>query len=387
MSVLHLNSMVIGSVLVLSAALIPATVVAESAEQVDYLSLTALMIKDGDYIRAGEAIAKVDQNNDKLDKKRFFTLRGIINLNKELYAQSITEFESAITAGQENKVIYVYLAQAYMGLEKYDESLIQLEKVGDLEKTMPGVWLLRSQAYWLSKKTYKAWNVLGVAQALFPEEKIFIRNKIFYAIELGLFQEAVELGQGYIKNHDASVSDYVSLGDALRQSGKPEVGLSFLELAKLNFPGEKNVYVAMAHAYLDMGEIHAAAMILEEGGVFHNELLKDSAELYKKANVYQRALFNNSKILKQKDKLQQRMALYLEIGSYDQVLAMQDELRRVRLLDEQDFLYAMAYAHFKVGDYDAAEKILEKITDTRLFRKAAELRKVMVSCAGEKWLC
>ena len=342
MSVLHLNSMVIGSVLVLSAALIPATVVAESAEQVDYLSLTALMIKDGDYIRAGEAIAKVDHDNEKFDKKRFFTLRGIINLNKELYAQSITEFESAITAGQENKVIYVYLAQAYMGLEKYDESLIQLEKVGDLEKTMPGVWLLRSQAYWLSKKTYKAWNVLGVAQALFPEEKIFIRNKIFYAIELGLFQEAVELGQGYIKNHDASVSDYVSLGDALRQSGKPEVGLSFLELAKLNFPGEKNVYVAMAHAYLDMGEIHAAAMILEEGGVFHNELLKDSAELYKKANVYQRALFNNSKILKQKDKLQQRMALYLEIGSYDQVLAMQDELRRVRLLDEQDFLYAIA---------------------------------------------
>ena len=384
---MNLYSMVIGSVFLISAALIPSSLRAESAEEVDYLSLTALMIKDGDYVRAGEAIEKVDQNNEKLDKKRFYTLSGIISLNKELYVQSIAELESAITAGQENKVIYVYLAQAYMGLEKYDETLAQLEKVGDLEKSMPGVWLLRSQAYWLNKKTYKAWNVLGVAQVLFPEEKTFIRNKIFYAIELGLFQEAVNLGQDYIKNHDATVNDYVSLGDALRQSGKPESGLNFLELAKLNFPGEKNIYVAMAHAYLDLENIHAAAMILEEGGVFHNELLKDSAELYKKANVYQRALFNNSKILKQKEKLQQRMSLHLEIGNYDQVLAMQDELLRVRLLDEQDFQYAMAYAHFKVGDYDATENILEKITGTRLFRKAAELRKVMASCANEKWLC
>ncbi len=360
---------------------------AEEEVKVDYMSLTALMIKEGDYVRAGEAIEKVDQKDEKLDKKRFYTLSGIISLNKELYSKSIGEFESAIAAGQENKIIHVYLAQAYMGLEKYEPALSQLSKTGELETSMAGIWLLRSQAHWLNGDKYKAWEVLNSAEARFPEEKIFLRNKMFYAIELGLFQEAIKLGQYYIENHDASVNDYVSLGDALRRSGKPEDALRFLELARVKYAGDKNVYVAMAHAYSDMDNLSAAAAMLEEGGHYHNKLYKDSAELYKKSGNIERAFFNNSKVLDQKSKLIQRMSLQLETESYDQVLAMYNDLLRVRLLDDDEYRYVMAYAQFKVGDYKAAESMLEKIKDARMFRKATELRKVMASCANEKWLC
>lgn len=171
-----------GAVFLLIAALIPAYAVSKSAEQVDYLSLAALMIKNDDYVRAAEALKNVDQNNEKLDKKRFYTLSGIISLNRELYLKSITEFKSAIHAGEENKVIYVYLAQSYMGLEKYAEAIAQLDKVGELDTTMPGIWMLRSQAHWLNKEAGEAWNVLAEAQRMFLEEKIFLRNKIFYAI-------------------------------------------------------------------------------------------------------------------------------------------------------------------------------------------------------------
>lgn len=363
------------------------TAMAEEKIKVDYLSLSALLIKEGDYIKAAEAIKNVDPQDEKLDKKRYYTLNGLISLNHELFEASINEFESAIAAGQTNKILYVYLAQAYMGLEKYSTVLSMLDKTAELDKTMPGIWLLRSQAHWLNNEKHLAWTVLGQAQRLFPDEKTFMRNKIFYAIELGLFQQAVALGQKYIKQHDASVIDYVSLGDALRRSGKPQNALTFLELARLNFPEEKNIYLAMAHAYMDMENVYAAAMILEEGGKYDNALFKDSAELYKQVNDTQRALFNNSKILKQKEKLRQRMALQLQNENFDQVLAMEDELLRVRLLDDDTFLYAIAYAHFKLGDYLLAEASLEKITDARVFRKAAELRKLMAGCANEKWLC
>lgn len=375
------------SVFLLVAMLVPFSAHSKSAEEADFLSLAALMIKNDDYARAAEALANVDQSNEKLDKKRFYTLSGIISLNHELYLKSITEFESAINAGEENKVIFVYLAQAYMGLEKFPETIAQLDKVGDLETTMPGIWMLRSQAHWLNKEIDKAWNVLAEARKMFSQEKIFLRNKIFYAIELGLFQEAVFLGKAYIKHYDASANDYVSLGDALRQSGEPKTGLKFLELARLKFPAEKNVYVAMAHAYLDLEKTHAAAKILQQGAVFHNALRKDAAKLFKKVNEYDRALFNNAKILDQKDKLQQRMALLVALGNYDQILAMYDDLLRVRLLDDQEFQYALAFAHFKTGNFSAAEKILEKITDSRIFMKATSLRKVMADCAHDKWLC
>ncbi len=360
---------------------------AEEKIKVDYLSLSALMIKEGDYIKAAEAIKKVDQKDEKIDKKRYYTLSGLISLNRELYKKSIAEFESAIAAGQKNEILYVYLAQAYMGLEKYSRVLSMLDKAAELKKTMPGVWLLRSQAHWLNNEKHLAWSVLGKAETLFPNEKTFMRNKIFYAIELGLFQQAVALGQKYIKQHNASVIDYVSLADALRRSGKPQNALIFLELARLRFPQEKNIYLAMAHTYMDLQNVYAAAMILEEGGKYNNALFKDSAELYKQVNDTQRALFNNSKILKQKEKLRQRMALQLQNENFDQVLAMENELLRVRLLDDDTFLYAIAYAHFKLGDYVFAEAFLEKITDAKVFRKAAELRKLMAGCANEKWLC
>ncbi|MBE9568561.1 MAG: tetratricopeptide repeat protein [Proteobacteria bacterium] len=374
-------------VILLSSLMNAVLLHAEQVEKVDYLSLTALMIKEGDYLRAAEAIKSVDLKNDKLDKKRFYTLSGIISLNREAYEESRIAFDAALKNGQENKIIFVYLAQANMGLKKYDEVLRQLDKASDLQATMPGIWLLRSQAYWMNQEKHKAWQVLGKAEQLFPQEKTFIRNKIYYAIELGLYQEAVQLGQEFIKDHEPSVNDYVSLGDALRRSGKPESALKFLELARLVHPQEKNVYLAMAHAYLDMDDTYAAAMMLEEGGRFENALLKDAAELYKNENDFQRALFNNARLLKQKEKLRQRMAIQLESGNYDQVLAMEDELLRVRLLDEDALQYAIAYAHFQVGDYDEAENTLEKITDASVFRKAAALRKIMVSCADEKWLC
>lgn len=375
------------TVLSIFILLMPIVSSADEGEKVDYLSLAALMIKEGDYVRAGEAIEKINQKDEKLDWKRFHTLDGIVSLNKELYRKSIQSFESAISAGQKNKILYVYLAQAYMGLEKYQQVHAQLNKAGELEKTLPGIWLLRSQAYWLDQKQFKAWRILGEAEVLFPENKTFLRNKMFYAIELGLFQEAVVLGQTYIKNHDTTVNDYVSLGDALRRSGKPESALQFLELARLLFPQEKNVYLAMAHSYVDTGDVYAAAAMLEEGGVFHNKLLKDSAELYKKAGDYQRAIYNNSKIFEQKDKLKQRVSLLLEQGAFDQVLSMQDDLLRVHLLDEDEFQYVLAFSHFKVGDFRSAESVLENITDARMFRKATELRKVMASCADEKWMC
>jgi tetratricopeptide (TPR) repeat protein len=363
-----------------------ATIAGES-EKVDYLSLTALLIKEGDYIKAGEAIEKVNQQDEKLDKKRFYTLSGLVSLNKELYQKSISSFETAIAKGQSNKVMYVYLAQAYMGLKQYSQVITELEKTAELEKTMPGMWMLRSQAYWLSDEKVKAWIVLNSAQNLFPKNKMFLRNKIFYAIELGLLQEAVDLGKKYIKQYTASVNDYVSLGDALRRSGKPENALKFLELARLEFPTDKNVYLAMAHAYMDMENTYAAATMLEEGGQYHNKLYKDAAELFKQAGDYPRATFNNSKILDQKSKLKQRVALSLEQGHFDQVLAMQDELIRVHLLDEDEFRYVIAYSQFKTGLYSAAEKSLQRITDVKMFRKATQLRKVMTSCADEKWMC
>ena len=95
----------------------------------------------------------------------------------------------------------------------------------------------------------------------------------------------------------------------------------------------------------------------------------------------------NGQISDQKVKLRQRLALLLELQRYEQAAAMDDDLRRTGLMDDEDIRYALAYAVFKVGDFDNAEIHLQKLTRPDLFRKAAELRRAIQDCSEDAWQC
>ena len=66
---------------------------------------------------------------------------------------------------------------------------------------------------------------------------------------------------------------------------------------------------------------------------------------------------------------------------------MERDLRRVGLLDDEDLRYALAYAYFKNGDFEATERQLQQLTRPDLFRKAAELRSAIQDCAEDTWQC
>ena len=66
---------------------------------------------------------------------------------------------------------------------------------------------------------------------------------------------------------------------------------------------------------------------------------------------------------------------------------MEIPLRRVGLMEDEDLRYALAYALFKTGDFDGAERHLAALTRPDLFRKAAELRSAIQDCAEDSWKC
>ena len=57
------------------------------------------------------------------------------------------------------------------------------------------------------------------------------------------------------------------------------------------------------------------------------------------------------------------------------------------LIEDEDLRYAIAYALFKTGEVSAAEEHLSALNRPDLFRKAAELRRAIQDCAGERWKC
>lgn len=359
----------------------------DNDEEVSYLELAALMVRDGNLERALLALDQVDLQAEDVDLLRYYTLRGMTHLRRSEYEPAIDAFESAIASGQAQSVVYVYLAQAYFSVERYREVINALDQAGPELDRVASIYHMRAQSYWLLEERAMALAVLDQATEVFPEDPGFQRRKVFFLMDMGLYQEAAEQGEEYLSRSEGKLEDYVALGNAMRASGQLDRAAHLLELAKLRFPADTSVKKVLANTYMDRNETNAAADLVYEAALFDPTLISEAAELYRRAGRPQRALMLNVQIQDQEVKLKQRLALYLETQQFAQAAAMELDLRRIGLLGDEDIRYALAYAFFKTGDFAAAELQLQQLTRPDLFRKAAELRSAMQDCAEDIWQC
>jgi len=365
------------------------TLVADEADEadVDYLELASLMLKDNNLERAETALSQVNREREGFDLQRFHVVSGLLQVRKGENQAAIDAFQAAKKLGEVDAVINVYLAQSAFALEQYALVIESLNSAGERVARIPSVYHMRGQAHWLLKQHDMAIAVMDQASLIFPADASFQRRKIFYLIELGLNSTAAELGQAYLEQHQADAADYVAIGNALRVSGNLILALRFLERAKLIFPHDADVTKSLAATYISNQSYHAAANLVHQLALSDPALLSEAAELYRRAGQRHLALTLNSQVEDQKQKLKQRLGLLIELQNYEQAASMEQDIKRVRIDDDENIQYALAYALFKVGDYEQAESYLSRITDTQLFQKAVEVRKIMADCADEPWRC
>jgi lipopolysaccharide biosynthesis regulator YciM len=186
---------------------------------------------------------------------------------------------------------------------------------------------------------------------------------------------------------EGKLEDYVALGNALRSTGQLDQAAALLEQALLRFPSSPEVGKVLAHVYIDRGELSAAADLLYGTALLEPDLMSEAAELYRRSGQVYRALAINGSLSDQPEKLRQRLALLIEMQSFEQAAAMDDAMYRLGLLSDQDLAYAMAYAQFKAGAFKRSEELLTTLTRPELVRKAVELRRAMQDCGQVSWKC
>jgi tetratricopeptide (TPR) repeat protein len=360
---------------------------AKSADEVDYLALAALMLRDGNVDRAILALDQVDLAAEEVDRVRYYTLRGMAHMRRKELAPARDALLQAIDSGEAEALVFVYLAQVNYELQDYRATIDALDRSGAALERVPSAYHMKAQSYWLLEEPVMALAVLEQGAEAFPDDPNFIRRKVFYLVDLGLYQEAVIQGRRYLQQSAGKLEDYVALGNALRASGELDEAASFLEEAQLVFPDSPEVKKVLAHAYIEREQLSAAADLLYQAALLDPQLLAEAAELYRRAGQTHRALTINSGLTDQPEKFRQRLALYLELQNFEQAAAMEIPLRRVGLLEDEDLRYAIAYSLFKSGDFAAAEEHLAALNRPDLFRKAAELRRAIQDCAEDSWKC
>ncbi|NNK36839.1 MAG: hypothetical protein HKP03_00040, partial [Xanthomonadales bacterium] len=252
-------------------------------DEVDYLALAALMMRDGNLDRALVALDQVDPSDEEIDRVRYHTLRGMVHLRRDENELSRDALMRAVDAGEVDSVVHVYLAQVNFRLEDYRAALASLDRAGDAVARIPSVYHMRAQSHWLLDEPHRALATLDQASAIFPNDYSFLRRKVFYLIDLNLFKEAAELGRRYIERTEGQLEDYIALGNALRASGDLDEAAVFLETAQLRFPREVDVKKVLAHVYLDRNQLTAAADLIYQAALIDPTLLAEAAELYRRS--------------------------------------------------------------------------------------------------------
>lgn len=360
---------------------------AKKVQKTDFISLAATMIKDGHYDRALLALQSVNLEEEGVDLVRFYTLQGLSYMSLNDMVAAKDSLEMAIKNGQQDHLVYIYLAQANYALKDYQAVLKAISKAGNVLKNYPKIFEMKAQSHWQLKQQDQAIETLNTAQGMFGNDFRFMRRKVFYLVELKLYQEAALLGKQYLDLSEGKASDYVAIGNALRLTKEYQETLEIMEAARLKFPSDTTIAKVLAHTYMDMGQLNSGAYILAQASQYDPALLSEASEVYRRAGRYYKALTLNANIRDQKVKLKQRLSIFLALKNYEQAANMKKGLYRHGLLEDQNIRYALAYAYFSTGQFDQASLQIDYLKDVELFKKGVELRRMIDACTEEPWQC
>ena len=372
---------------IIFALLLVTDVNAKKKGDLDHISLAALLIKDGHYDRALTALKEVDLKDEDTDFVRLYTLKALAFMKKDAHKKAIENFLISIEKGQKDQIVYIYLAQSHFKLEAYQEALDAFAKADMIRASKPQYFALQAQCQWKLERHEEAFELLDAGLKLFSKFATFHKQKFFYLSELKLFEEAMGVAEAYIEQDENAAEAYQIVGSALSRAGELDRAILILEAGKLQFPKNSDIVVMLAHFYIKKEKIQVAAELFDQASIIDSKYIKEASELYRRAKKLYRSLYFNTQIKDQKEKYKQRLAILLEFGDYEMAAAMEQTLKRIDLIKDEDIRYALAFTLFQTAQYDKCEDHLSQLMRSDLFSKGIELRKSIENCKKSPWEC
>lgn len=356
-------------------------------DEIDHLSLATLLLKDGHTQKASDELSKVDINDKKLDLVKYYTIKAIIATKNGFYKEANSLFLESIKAGQSDKSIFLYMAQNSFKLKEYKDTVAYLKKAQELALEKPSTFLLMAEALWRDSKRDEALAVLADGMKRFEGEYSFIKQRFNYYMSLELYQSALEDAMEYLKYADVDEKSSILFVTALKKAKQTDKAIKLAEKLNMKFERSVELKVLLAHLYLQNNMLNTAAGFFDKASIEDANFTKDSAEMYRRTKKFVLSLYKNSQILDVKEKLKQKIAIYLEYGDYEKVISAHAALKRSGLIEDENIRYALAYSYYMVGDFEKCETELKKLTRNDLFKKATELRKNIQKCKADGWEC
>ena len=355
-------------------------------EELDQLSLAALLIKNNNYARAAGVLGQIKDPHEVIPEK-YWGLLGLLELKQKRFDKALLAFKNAEKEGLKSADLYLGYGQAFLGLKKYDEGLDVLKKHESSLKDHILFYQIKASLAFESKRGELAWSALHEGMKRFPKALPLIKQKWFYLVENNLIEVSYPVALKMADKYELSALDLARMGQKYRQFNDFKKAITLGEMARLKDPKDEEIIKDLARSYIKLENVTAAAQLFTELSRHEPKYLVEASELWRKAGhpVYAERLALDIRDPVQKIKSNLTLALLNE--DFNKMTQLGQEAIRTSLKNDQDIQYALAYAQFMVGNYEKVGDHLKAIQRDDLFKKAVALREAMSSCLEGEAVC
>lgn len=352
-------------------------------DDVDHLSLAALLIETNNYERAAKVLQQVDTKEKDLDLPRYHVLSGLVYLEMEHYPKAGVHFEKALQLGTDHAGVKQYAIYSWYKAKKCEKALAILKD----ETLILDESLLTMKVSCLRKTEQDdlALETLHEGQAQFPSSWDLQREELELLLDVDVHETFAERVWANFQKYTESEMTYIlKLLFAKKAWSK---ALHIGEAAMLRWPYSDDIKKTMAHVYMESGNARWAAPLFEELAMKTPELFADAAELYRRSGQNEAALRCVTRIADRQSRAKIRFGILLDAKRFGEAAAMEKILEDEGLLKEADIKYALAWIHYRLLNLERADHLAKEIADPQLFRQATQLRQSIRQCRSEGWQC
>ena len=361
----------------------------------DRINLAKLMLRDGHGDRALAVLQQVNRTADGVIEAEYWFLLGLAQHGMDQWLgaeQALTKAIEIAAATPDTGFSvpingFIIRASALIKLKRPQDAVKSLEDAPPEAADVEAYYLVKSNAYYLDGNKHEAFNALDAGYKRLAKSDKLGSKRILMLVDLGLYQSAVDEAQVFFNRVTIKINDYIALATALIEAKQIERAILLLEQAALLYPEDIEVRSHLARAYFEDQKPLAAGDILYPVGLFESKSAQSAAELYVKAGRFIRAQRMNARVDDQQAKTRQRLIILLEQSHFEAAAALDRRIERLGLLKEEKIAYALAYAHYRSGNFKRMEQLLSLITEAALFRKSIELRRSAEECRQSIWKC
>lgn len=309
----------------------------------------------------------------------------------EKYRESIEYFESSSLLGAHlyrDFSLFYAVTESYKSLGMYRQCASVL-----LSSDYVGVALRSENVTGEASKTGESdhYGILPVeanASQLSSEEvMMFIEHSVRLLSALELKSLSFDVASHALRMKGIESEDFGGVLSAVSESLGEKKLTEYFELANILRPDHLDFKYSLARMYLKEGRLRSAEGILTQLYRSSGKYTFELAQIHLQLGNITQAKFYNMQVSNSKDKISQRLAIFLEEENYERIAAFETEASRYGLLEKDEYRYLMGYALMKTGDFKGAENRLSEVTSASLISRVVEIRKNLKECKVNSWQC